>query len=181
MILLLNISLIFQLVFPTVFIENKKSNYKKHTIGLNLGNQAPEIILKSTLGKEIKLSSLRGKIVLIDFWASWCGPCRKENPNLVRAYKEFGNKKMKSGEGFTIYSISLDSNLDAWKKGIEKDGLIWENHVSDLGGWANSAANDYRIASIPSNFLINGEGIIINKNLNGENLIKALQNLKLAE
>ena len=146
-------------------------------VGLNLGNAAPEIALKNPNGNVIKLSSLKGKLVLIDFWASWCGPCRYENPAVVKAYNLYKDKKFKGGNGFTVYSVSLDANPEAWKKAIEKDGLVWEYHVSDLMGWQSEAAAKYAISGIPANFLINEKGIIVNKNLRGEDLINALDKL----
>ena len=157
------------------FSEN--SGQAEPAIGLNLGNQAPEISLKNPYGTVIDLSSLRGKLVLIDFWASWCGPCRYENPAVVKAYNLYKDKKFKNGNGFTIYSVSLDANIEAWKKAIEKDGLTWENHVSDLKGWNSEAAAKYRITSIPGNYLINEKGLVINKNLRGEELLNALDKL----
>lgn len=146
-------------------------------VGLNLGNLAPEISLKNPEGTLINLSSLRGKVVLIDFWASWCGPCRHENPAVVKAYKRYSEKKLKGGKGFAIYSVSLDTDVQAWKRAIEKDSLLWQSHVSDLRGWANVAASQYGVTGIPSNFLINDRGIIIDKNLRGEALINTLDKL----
>jgi thiol-disulfide isomerase/thioredoxin len=152
---------------------------QKPVIGLNLGNKAPEISMKDPDGKVITLSSLKGKLVLIDFWASWCGPCRRENPAVVAAYQMYSQKKFKDGNGFTIYSVSLDADPAAWKRAIEKDQLSWKAHVSDLQGWNNAAAAQYNVTSIPANFLINGKGIIIRKNLKGDELLKALENLVL--
>ncbi|MDI1356574.1 MAG: TlpA disulfide reductase family protein [bacterium] len=146
-------------------------------IGLNLGNQAPEIEQVNPQGKIIKLSSLRGKLVLVDFWASWCGPCRHENPSLVKAYHKFKDKKFRGGDGFTVYGVSLDANGEAWKKAIERDGLVWENHVSDLQGWSSKPAAQYGVNSIPSNFLLNEKGIIIQKDMRGEDLQEVLDKL----
>ena len=142
--------------------------------GINLGNKAPEIMMPSPKGNVITLSSLRGKLVLIDFWASWCGPCRAENPTVVSAYNKYHEQKFKNGNGFEILSVSLDQNELAWAKAIEKDQLVWPYHVSDLQGWSNAAALRYGVNSIPTNVLVNGEGIIIAKNLRGEALEKAI-------
>ena len=122
------------------------------------GSIAPEIEILSTSGKKIKLSKLRGKVVLIDFWASWCRPCRQENPNVVEAYNKYRKSKFQNGKGFEVFSVSLDRTEDPWKKAIEKDGLIWKNH-----GWDNEqkAAKDYHVVSIPTAFLIDGEGKVI--------------------
>ena len=108
--------------------------------------------------------------MLIDFWASWCGPCRRENPNVVAAYAKYKEAKFKKAKGFDIYSISLDKNMNAWKQAIGKDRLTWSNHVCDFGGWQSKAASAYGVRSIPASFLIDPDGIIVAKNLRGQSL-----------
>ncbi|MCX7863097.1 MAG: TlpA family protein disulfide reductase [Bacteroidales bacterium] len=154
--------------------QDKKT---KVPIGTEVGNKAPELKYNNPEGKEIALSSLKGKIVLIDFWASWCGPCRRENPYVVAAYKKYKDKKFNNGKGFTIYSVSLDKSLESWKKAIEQDSLIWENHVSDLKYWNSEPAKLYGVQGIPMNWLIDGNGIIIAKNLRGKALEEKLESL----
>ncbi|RDB04939.1 TlpA disulfide reductase family protein [Runella aurantiaca] len=149
-----------------VFVGNAK-----RMRGIQIGDAAPEITLNSTQDKPVSLSSLKGKIVLIDFWASWCGPCRQENPNVVRVYNRFKDK------GFEIFSVSLDRDKAAWLKAIEKDGLIWPSHVSDLKYWQSIAAQTYGVNAIPATFLLDKDGKVIDKNLRGAALEKKLEEL----
>lgn len=135
-----------------------------------IGKPAPTFTLEDVNGKKVSLSSFKGKYVLIDFWASWCAPCRAENPNVVAAYNKFKNKN------FTILGVSLDENKKQWLAAIAKDNLKWK-HVSDLAGWNSLAVGLYNIKSIPSNFLIDPEGKIIAKNLQGVELENQLNNL----
>jgi len=150
-------------------LENKTS-----IVGLNIGDKAPELNFKSPDGNSYKLSELKGKIVLIDFWASWCGPCRRENPNVVSAYNKYSKAKFKTAKGFEIYSVSLDKSKAAWVKAIKDDDLKWKYHVSDLQGWNSKASIMYGVRQIPYNFLINEEGVIIGKDLRGNALHIAL-------
>jgi peroxiredoxin len=137
-----------------------------------IGNVAPEFVQNDTLGNPIALSSFRGKYVLVDFWASWCGPCRRENPMVVKAFQQFQAK------GFTIVGVSLDQPgaKEKWMDAIHKDALTW-THVSDLKYWENEVAKQYGIRAIPQNFLLDPSGKIIAKNLNGETLEKKLTEL----
>ncbi len=142
----------------------KKLEDRLNSIGaLDIGGLAPEIELASPTGELVKLSSLRGKVVLIDFWASWCRPCRQENPNVVRVYNEYHDK------GFEVFSVSLDNDASRWKAAIAQDGLTW-THVSDLKGWKSSAAGLYQVSGIPKTFLLDRNGRILAKDLRGYQL-----------
>lgn len=137
---------------------------------VSIGDIAPEISLPKPDGSTANLSDLRGKYVLLDFWAGWCGPCRRENPNVVAMYKKY-NK-----DGFEVFSVSLDRTRDQWVNAIAADGLIWPTHVSDLSYFNSQAALDYKVGAIPFALLLDPEGRVIGKNLRG----RVLQN-KLAE
>lgn len=142
----------------------------KRTAGLAVGEVAPDFTLNDPEGKQVALSSLRGKFVLIDFWASWCGPCRMENPNVVRMYDKFKDK------GFSIYGVSLDDNEKAWKTAIARDNLKWQ-HGSELKKWNSGVAQTYGVNAIPATFLLDRDGKIIAKNLRGPALESKLAEL----
>jgi thiol-disulfide isomerase/thioredoxin len=135
------------------------------------GTEAPEISLPTPEGDTLKLSSTRGSVVLLDFWASWCAPCRQENPNLLKAYTEYHKK------GFQIFQVSLDKTKEAWMKGIQDDHLEKWIHVSDIKYWNSIVVPLYKIESIPYNFLLDREGRIIASNLRGERLQTKLAEL----
>jgi len=169
-VIILGLALVFGLV---AFIKIQPSGA---VVGTNVGNIAPDLKFNNPDGKELDLYSNRGYIVLVDFWASWCGPCRNENPNVVATYQKYHKMKFKGAKGFKIFSVSLDQNSTAWTGAIKSDGLIWPDHISDLKGWGSAAAKLYGVQSIPTNFLLNSKGVIIAQGLRGE----ALGN-KLAE
>jgi peroxiredoxin len=137
---------------------------------VDVGRPAVDFALNDTTGNPISISSFRGKYLLIDFWASWCGPCRKENPFVVELYNDFNDK------GFEIIGVSLDEDRSRWVKAIHDDMLTW-SHVSDLKGWASEAGSLYSIKSIPATVLLDREGIIIEKNLRGDALRKKLEEI----
>lgn len=141
---------------------------REKALALKEGSEAPEINLPDVNGNPLTLSSLRGKVVLIDFWASWCGPCRKEMPAVVKAYAKYKSK------GFEIYGVSLDKTKENWVEAIQKDGITWPQ-VSDLKFWDCEAAKAYNVEGIPFTVLIDKEGKILAKNLRGDDLEKAIE------
>jgi len=142
------------------------------------GSRAPEIVLPSPSGEMIALSSLKGKLVLIDFWATWCGPCVKEQPGLAKLYRKYKSAKFICGEGFEIYGVSLDSKKDSWEEVVKREKITWVQ-VSDLKYWKSPVAHTYGINELPFNLLVDGNGNILAKNLHGEELVKELDKLLL--
>ncbi|MBO4503935.1 MAG: TlpA family protein disulfide reductase [Bacteroidales bacterium] len=137
----------------------------------SIGAIAPDLAFPDPDGNIRKLSDLRGKVVLIDFWASWCGPCRRESPNVRNVYAKYHDK------GFEVFSVSLDRDANNWKKAIKDDQLVWPNHVSDLKYWSSEAAAIYGVRSIPSMFLLDRDGRIVAKDLRGAALEQAVKQL----
>lgn len=139
--------------------------------GVPLNTQAPNIVLQNPNGDTIQLKNLQGNYVLVDFWASWCQPCRMENPNVVALYNKY------HAQGFEVFSVSLDANKDQWKKAIAKDGLVWKSHGCDFSGWQSAPAQAYKVDAIPRTFLLDKKGKVIAKNLRGEELAAKLKEL----
>ncbi|MFM8596513.1 MAG: TlpA family protein disulfide reductase [Flavobacteriales bacterium] len=146
-------------------IEDAYFNYSST---INGSMPAPEIALPDPSGKTRSLSSLKGKYVLIDFWASWCGPCKSEMPNVVKLYQKYQNKN------FTVLSVSLDEDANKWKEAISSWGMTWPNHVSDLKGWKSNLPQTYQFDGIPYTVLVNPDGNVIGTNLRGDKLVKKL-------
>ena len=158
-----------KLFFVALFLSFFANNVQAQVVGLEIGDIAPEIDLPDTKGNNIALSSLRGSIVLVDFWATWCGPCIKEQPELLKLYNTYPEK-------FSIYGVSLDTKKPAWTGMIAKLKLPW-SQVSDLKYWSSQAATDYMIQALPYNFLLDKNGIILAKNIHGSKLNQLLKEL----
>ncbi len=146
---------------------------------IKIGQVAPDLMFQTPEGKMLTLKEVnKDRYVLVDFWASWCGPCRRANPELVQLYKEYNGKPLKGAKkGFAIYSVSLDKNADAWKKAISDDGLVWSSHVSDLGGWSSKSAEIYGVSFVPQAFLIGPDGKVVGKYMLGGEVAKDLKKL----
>lgn len=173
--------LFFVLMLSLVACTNNSSSVKTDSfkipeevldlpIGILPGERAAEIELPNQVGELKKLSDLQGKVVLVDFWASWCTPCRKENPELLKVYAEYHGSSFTLGEGFEIFSVSLDKNEEAWKGAITADGMIWPYNLCNMMGAHTDAAIAYGVQMIPANFLLDQNGVIIASNLRGEAL-----------
>jgi peroxiredoxin len=156
--------------FADRFLKGSVSPAPAATTKAATGNPAADFSAPTPDGQSISLSSFKGKWVLIDFWASWCAPCRAENPNVVRAFQQFSQKN------FTILGVSLDTSKEKWIEAIEKDQLKW-NHVSELKGWSSAIARNYSVESIPQNFLVDPNGNIVATNLKGDALVQKLSEL----
>ena len=153
----------------TAFEFNYPNTLPAYRFKKMLNMVRPEFPLKTLEGNDFDIKSLKGKIVLIDFWASWCGPCRKENPNMIALYKKYKDK------GFEIVSISLDEDFKKWKDAITMDGLIWPNHISDLGGWNSYVVAEFGISSIPFTMLLDKNGLLMAQGLRGEELEETIK------
>ena len=161
---------VFNKTIPQSSYVKDLNDWAKDRVNVSEGSPAPELVLPQANGSNLALSSLRGKYVLIDFWASWCGPCRKENPAVVALYNRY------KGKGFEIYGVSLDDSKEMWLAAVAKDGLPWPQ-VCDLKGGASPAAATYNVTTIPSTFLLDKNGKIIARDLRGETLATTLAHL----
>lgn len=169
------------IIIVTLFIlsNNLFAQKKINLEGIKIGNVAPEIILPDVKGDTVQLSQIKDKIVLINFWASWCSPCRKKAPYLIDIFENYKDTHFENGEiGFEIVSVSLDRNDIAWKNSIKKDGIDNFINIGDMKGWKSTAAKSYKIKSIPSSVLLDGDGKIIAINPSPKDLNKKLKRMK---
>ena len=161
------------LMLAIVLCGSQLLNVLAQKQGLEIGDIAPEIALPSPEGKIIALSSLKNKVVLIDFWGTWCAPCVKEQPELAILYKKFKTRSFTNGKGFEIYGVSLDAKKENWENGIKSQNINWIQ-VSDLKFWRSPVAKTYNIQELPFNLLLDGRGVILAKNLHGAELEKSI-------
>jgi peroxiredoxin len=161
------------LMLAIVLCGSQLLNVLAQKQGLEIGDIAPEISLPSPEGKIIALSSLKNKVVLIDFWGTWCAPCVKEQPELAILYKKFKTRSFTNGKGFEIYGVSLDAKKENWENGIKSQNINWIQ-VSDLKFWRSPVAKTYNIQELPFNLLLDGRGVILAKNLHGAELEKSI-------
>ena len=152
-------------IFTSLLLSLAISVMAQENTAISIGQMAPDLKFNNLQDQEIQLSKInKDRIVLLDFWASWCGPCRMTNPRLVELYNKYKDAKFKDAKkGFTIVSVSLDKTKEAWQKAVTKDGLVWEYHMSDLGFWNSKAAELYGVQFIPQAFLLGPDGKVIAK------------------
>lgn len=169
----MNLKVLFIPLLLFIFSTQRDHYYQRSD--LKVGSLAPEIVIQDPNKDTLRLSSLKGKIVLLDFWASWCPPCRRANPEIVKVYDKYHSK------GFDIFSVSLDKNKAAWLKAIEKDKLIWKNHVSELKGWDSEILDVYDITGIPTSFILDREGKITAIDIHPGDIEKEVRKILLKE
>lgn len=169
----------YRLLIPVLALSFTLASAQERLTNVQVGDQAPEIVMSGPDGTVLRLSQLKGKVVLVDFWASWCRPCRMENPHVRHVFHSYKDRVFTNGNGFAVFSVSLDrvGGGDAWKKAIEQDSLDWKWHVGAVETGENGAAEEYGARFIPTNVLIDGTGKVIGKDLHGDQLEQLLDSL----